>query len=92
MVIDFYDQHGKRRLKTLPEGTTKKEAGKILQEILKLIEHGTYLTDKKIPTFSEMADEWLEYKKINIREHTYSSYECHYVRGKTRRTSWPNVV
>ena len=77
MVIDFYDQHGKRRLKTLPEGTTKKEAGKILQEILKQVEHGTYLPDKKIPTFSEMADEWLEHKKINIREHTYSSYECH---------------
>jgi hypothetical protein len=26
MVIDFYDQHGKRRLETLPEKTTKKKA------------------------------------------------------------------
>jgi len=25
-VIDFYDQHGKRRWKTLREGITKKEA------------------------------------------------------------------
>ena len=76
-VIDFYDQHGKRRLKTLPKGTTKKEARRTLQEILKQVEHGTYLPDKRIPTFSELADQWLEHKKINIREHSFTAYECH---------------
>ncbi len=76
LVIDFYDQHGKRRLKTLPEGTTKKDARKVLHGILKQIEHGTYLPDKRIPTFSKVADQWLEHKKLNIREHTYTSYEC----------------
>jgi len=76
-VIDFYDQHGKRRLKTLPEGITKNDARKILQEILKQVDHGTYLPEKKIPSFSEVADLWLEHKKLNLREHTYSSYECH---------------
>lgn len=92
LVIDFYDQHGKRRLKTLPEGTTKTQARKVLQEILKQVEHGSYLPDKKIPTFPEVADEWLEYKKLNIREHTFSSYECHVRRnlkpffGKTKIT------
>lgn len=77
LVIDFCDQHGKRRLKTLPEGTTKNEARKILHEILKQVEHGAYLPDKRIPTFSKVADQWLENKKLNIREHTYTSYECH---------------
>ena len=76
-VIDFYDQHGKRRLKTLPQGITKNDARKILQEILEQVEHGTYLPEKKIPPFSEVADLWLEHKKLNLREHTYDSYECH---------------
>ena len=77
LVIDFYDQHGKRRLKTLPVGTTKKAARKILHETLKEVEHGIYLPDRKIPTFKEVADRWLEYKKMNIREHTYEGYQGH---------------
>ena len=72
-VIDFYDQHGKRRLKTLAPGTTKKEARKILHETLKEVEHGIFLPDRNVPTFREVADQWLEHKKMNIREHTYSS-------------------
>lgn len=77
LVIDFYDQHGKRRLKTLPEGTTKNDARKILHETLKEVEHGTYLPEKKIPTFKEVADQWLAYKKMNLREHTFESYVGH---------------
>lgn len=56
------------------------------------MEHGTYLPDKRIPSFSDVADEWLEQKKLNIREHTFSSYECHVRRnlkiffGKTKIT------
>ena len=33
LVIDFYDQHGKRRWKTLKEGTTQRDARKALREI-----------------------------------------------------------
>jgi integrase len=76
-VIDFYDQHGKRRLKTLPPGTTKKEARKILHDTLKEVEHGIFLPDRRVPTFKEVADQWLAYKKMNIREHTYESYLGH---------------
>ena len=32
-VIDFYDQHGKRRWKTLKAGTTKKQARDELRDI-----------------------------------------------------------
>ena len=77
LVIDFYDQHGKRRLKTLPEGTTRKKAREILHEILSEVEHGTYLPNRKIPVFTQLADDWLKQKRPNIREHTYESYECH---------------
>ena len=77
LVIDFYDQHGKRRLKTLPKNISKKEARKVLQELLKQVEHGTYLPDRKVPSFSEVAGQWLENKRLNIREHTFASYECH---------------
>ena len=56
MVIDFYDQHGKRRLKTLAKGTTKKQARKILHSIIKDIENGTYLPEGKVPTFADVAD------------------------------------
>jgi integrase len=76
-VIDFYDQHGKRRLKTLAAGTTKKEARKILHDTLKEVEHGIFLPERRVPTFKELADQWLEHKKMNIREHTYEGYECH---------------
>ena len=77
LVIDFYDQHGKRRLKTLPKNINKKEARKVLQELLKQVEHGTYLPERKVPSFAEVAGQWLENKKLNIREHTFASYECH---------------
>lgn len=76
-VVDFYDQHGKRRLKTLHKGTSKDEARKILNMILKQVDHGTYLPDKKVPAFSEVADKWLEHKQLDIRESTFTSYECH---------------
>jgi integrase len=76
-VIDFYDQHGKRRWKTLPKGTTKKKARDELRQIEEQVERGTFLPLKKIPNFSEVATQWLGHKKINIRDHTYSAYECH---------------
>lgn len=77
LVIDFYDQHGKRRLKTLKEGTTKKEAKKILREIEEQIERGVYLSRAGIPSFEKVAKDWLEYKKPNIRESTFEQYRGH---------------
>jgi len=77
LVIDFYDQHGKRRLKTLPEGTGKGEARKILREIEMMVEKRSFIPDKRIPTFSDVAEAWLEYKKPNIRITTYKQYKGH---------------
>ncbi|MBN1903967.1 MAG: hypothetical protein JW927_02620 [Deltaproteobacteria bacterium] len=67
-VIDFYDQHGKRRWNTLKEGATKSEANKVMQAILKQVDHGSYLPDKKIPSFEKVAEQWLKNKKIVANE------------------------
>ena len=76
-VIDFYDQHGKRRWKTLREGTTKKSARDELRAIEEQVAKGIYLPTKKIPLFSEVAQDWIEYKKPNLRASTWGVYEGH---------------
>ena len=76
-VIDFYDNYGKRRWKTLPEGTTKTDAKKILREIEDKIDKGIYIPQKNLPFFSELADVWLKTKKPNIRHSTYKQYKGH---------------
>ena len=76
-VIDFYDNQGKRRWKTLPKGTTKAKAKEVIREIEDQLARGIYLPDKKIPMFSEVAKDWLEYKKPNLRGSTWSVYEGH---------------
>ena len=83
MVIDFYDQHGKRRLKTLPKGTTKTQAKKVLREIEGMVERGTYLPMAGIPTFSKVAEDWLKYKKPNIRCSTFEQYQGHIINHLT---------
>jgi len=76
-VIDFYDNQGKRRWKTLPKGTTKAKAREAMREIEDQLARGIYLPDKKIPLFSEVAKDWIEYKKPNLRHSTWSVYEGH---------------
>lgn len=76
-VLDFYDQHGERQRLTMPKGTTKKAAEKLLREIQDQVSNGAYMPVQEIPTFSEAAQEWLEHKKMNIRPSTWSVYEGH---------------
>jgi integrase len=70
-VIDFYDNHGKRRWHTMPKGCTKKKSIEKLREIEDQVRRGIYLQAKEIPTFGKVAEDWLEYKKLNLRESTY---------------------
>jgi len=76
-VIDFYDNQGKRRWKTLPKGTTKKKAKEAMREIEDQLARGIYLPDKKIPIFSKVAKDWFEYKKLNVRASTLKMYRGH---------------
>ena len=76
-VIDFYDTHGKRRWITMPKGSTKKKAHDKLREIEDQLKRGIYMPDKRITTFKEVARDWIEYKRINLRPSTWSVYEGH---------------
>jgi integrase len=75
--VDFYDQHGKRRLKILPKGSTKKEATVLLREIEEQVGKKTFMPAKQIPLFQEVSKDWIEYKKPNLRETTWEVYEGH---------------
>ena len=66
LVIDFYDQHGKRRLKTLPDGTSKTKAKKVLREIENMVERAAYLPRAGIPTFKSVSEDWLKYKRHSV--------------------------
>ena len=72
-VIDCYDQNGKRYRKTMREGTTKEVARKELAEIENRIDRRTFIHEKKTPLFSQVAQDWLKYKRPNIRETTYEN-------------------
>jgi len=75
--IDFYDQYGKRRLKVLKQGTTKKEARQHLREIEGQVGKGMWMPTKNIPVFSKVAEDWLEYKRQNVRASTLQMYKGH---------------
>jgi integrase len=76
-VIDFYDNQGKRQRQTLKKGTSKTDARKILRDIEDKIDKGIYITPRKMPRFSKVADSWLKTKKPNIRHSTYNQYKGH---------------
>ena len=76
-AVDFYDHHGKRRLKVLPKGSTKAQARKLLRDIEKQVERRTFIPNAKVPLFSKVAKQWLKYKKPNLRASTWSVYEGH---------------
>jgi hypothetical protein len=50
----------------LPKGTTKAKTKETMRELEDHIVMGIYLPDKKIPIFSKVAEDWLEYKKPNV--------------------------
>jgi len=76
-VIDFYDQNGKRRWKTMKKGETKKDAKEELRDIEEQVAKRTYLPDNKIPLFSKVAEDWLEYKKLKLRITTWEVLKGH---------------
>ena len=75
--LDFYDDQGERQRLSMPKGTTKKVAQDKLDDIRRQLREGTYMAPCKIPTFKEVAQEWLEHKKMNLRASTWTVYEGH---------------
>jgi len=74
-VVDFYDQHGKRRWKTLPENTTKKKATEELRAIEEQVGKKVFIPIKEVPLFNAVAKEFIEAKKPNLRANTFEVYE-----------------
>jgi integrase len=86
LVIDYYDQTGKRRWETLPEGTTKTKAKERLTDIMKEVQDGNH----SIPidkTIEAVSKEWLKAKQIEVRKHTVDDYE-----STLRNHIWPYFV
>ena len=66
---------GKRRQRTKTVRGTKKEAEKVLADILASIDKGTYVTPTTM-TLAEFLERWLrDYARPNLRATTVSSYE-----------------
>jgi integrase len=61
----------------MPDGSTKKKAIDKLREIEDQIARRVYLPEQSIPKFSEVAEQWIKYKRANLRESTYSVYKGH---------------
>src|SRR5512147_2510864 len=76
-VLDFYDTTGRRQRKTLKAGVSLKKAKEELRRIEEQIARGLYMPDKRIPTFKDVAQGWLEFKKPNLGASTWSVYEGH---------------
>lgn len=76
-AVDFYDQNGRRRLKMLPQNATKGQAKQLLREIEEQVAKRVFMPTKQIPTFLEVARDWLEYKRPRLRETTWEVYEGH---------------
>ncbi|ACN17856.1 Phage integrase family protein [Desulforapulum autotrophicum HRM2] len=76
-VLDFYDLEGKRKWITMPKGTTLKAAKEELRKVEDDLATGNYISPKKTPTFDQVAQEWLDHKKMNIRASTWAVYEGH---------------
>lgn len=56
----------------MPEGSAKKKATDKLREIEDQIARRVYLPEQAIPKFSKVAEQWIKYKRANLRESTYS--------------------
>jgi integrase len=76
-VLDFYDNQGKRKRQTLKKDTTLKQAKTKLREIEDKLSKGIWIPSAEIPTFEKVAEDWLEYKKPNLRRSTWKVYEGH---------------
>jgi integrase len=76
-VLDFRDQFGVRQWITMKKGTTKAKAEEELRVKLDQVAKGVFVPDSKTLLFSEVARDWLEHKKPNLRATTWEVYEGH---------------
>jgi len=76
-IVDFYDQNGIRRWKTMPKTATKADAKEALRKVEDMVAKETYLPFDKVPTFKEVAKSWIDHKKSFLRETVWETYTGH---------------
>jgi integrase len=76
-VCRYYDPTGQRGWETLPKGSTKRNAQKRRREIEDQIEKKTFKRPSLIPTFREVAEQWLGAKSSTLRHTTHAQYLGH---------------
>jgi integrase len=59
------------------DGSTKKKAQDSLREIEDQVRKGIFIPDRKIPNFKDVAKDWIEYKKDNVRASSLKMYKGH---------------
>ena len=64
-----------------PRGDEWENVEQSMREIEDQLARGIYIPEKKVPTFDKVADDWLVYKRPNIRPSTWLVYEG-YVKNK----------
>jgi integrase len=74
-VLDYYDHEGNRQRQTMPKGMTLKAAEKKLRATQREILADSYIPEKDIPRFNEIAADWLKFKKPKIRKSTWEMYD-----------------
>jgi integrase len=75
--LDYYDCQGVRQRQMLKKGTSKDAAKESLREIEDQVAKGTHIPEKRVPGFTEVAENWLEQKKLNVRASTWAVYRGH---------------
>jgi integrase len=76
-VLDFLDQTGERRRISMPKGTTKAAAKDELRAYEDQVMKGVYLPENKVPTFKQVAADWIEHKRQYLRSNTWDTYDGH---------------
>ncbi len=80
-VVDHFDQHGARRLKTFP---TKKAALAFRDDMAQQVRRGTYTADSASITVAEAGDSWLAQARADGLERStivgYNSHLKHHIK------------
>lgn len=76
-ILDFYDQLGIRHRETLPEGTTQASAKATLRKYENQVCKKVFIPESSNKLFEQVAADWLEYKKPNVRASSWSVLDGH---------------
>lgn len=76
-ILDFYDQLGNRHRETLPEGTTQAKAKEKLRHYENQVCKKIFVPESSNRLFEQVAADWLEYKKPNVRASSWAVLDGH---------------